>query len=228
MKPLRITRFLLLIAMAAFSVWTFNSCQVVELVICGTTYYETEITTKDNQLIAGQIGGQRSSNLPSGTKTISIKTEEGRKKIKSEEIKYMTLARKNHPEKRQTLVYAEFKMPYTKKGEQKFRTFKNWQVLNSAGDHLLLTAYGHTYSLAKDGALIITYSRDEGIQYCIQRQSDDCPIFIGRSISSRSYMRKQWQAYLADDPVLCEKIAKKEIDAFDFTAITEQYNPVGK
>ena len=169
------------------------------------TYYETEITTKDNQLIAGQIGGQRSSNLPSGTKTISIKTEEGRKKIKSEEIKYMTLARKNHPEKRQTLVYAEFKMPYTKKGEQKFRTFKNWQILNSVGDHLLITAYGHTYSLAKDGALIITYSRDEGIQYCIQRQSDDCPILIGRSISSRSYMRKQWQAYLADDPVLCEK-----------------------
>ena len=61
MKPLRITRFLL-IAMAAFCVWTFNSCQVVELVISGTTYYETEITTKDNQLIAGQIGGQRSSN----------------------------------------------------------------------------------------------------------------------------------------------------------------------
>lgn len=227
MKTLRTTRFLL-IAMVAFSVWTFHSCQVAALVISGTTYYETEITTKDNQLIARQIGGQRSSNLPSGSKTISIKTEEGRKKVKSEEIKYMTLARKNHPEKRQTLVYTEYKMPYTKKGEQKFRTFKNWQILNSAGDHLLITAYGHAYSLAKDGALIITYSRDEGIQYCIQRQGDDCPILIGRSISGRSFMRKQWQAYLADDPVLCEKIAKKEIDAFDFTAITEQYNPVGK
>ena len=69
MKPLRITRFLLLIPMATFCVWMLNSCQVVELVISGTTYYETEITTKDNQLIAGQIGGQRSSNLPSGAKT---------------------------------------------------------------------------------------------------------------------------------------------------------------
>ncbi|MEY8688122.1 hypothetical protein AB9N12_19040 [Bacteroides sp. AN502(2024)] len=227
MKSLRISRFLL-ISMAAFCVWAFHSCQVAELIISGTTYYETEITTKDNQQITGQIGGQRSSNLPSGAKTISIKTKEGRKKVKSEEIKYMTLTRKNHPEKQQTLVYEEFKKPYTKKGEQKFRTFKTWQILNSVGDHLLITAYGHTYSLAKDGALIITYSADEGIQYCIQRQSDDCPILIGRSVSSRSYMRKQWQKYLADDPVLCEKIAKKEIDAFDFTAIAEQYNPAGK
>lgn len=205
-----------------------SSCQIVELVINGTTYYETEITTKDNRLIAGLIGGQRSSNLPSGSKTISIKTEEGRQKIKSEQIEYMTLARKGHPEKKQTLVYMDSKYPYTKKGEQKFRTFKHWQILKNAGDHLIITAYGHSYSLAKDGALIITYSRDEGIQYCIQRQGDDCPILIGRSISSRSHMRKQWQEYLADDPVLCQKIKDKEIDAFDFTTITEQYNPAKK
>lgn len=219
---------LLLTAMATFGTLTFNSCQIVELAISGTTYYDTEITTQDNQLIAGRIGGQRSSNLPSGSKTISIKTDEGRKKIKSERIKYMTLARKNHPEKQQTLVYTECKMPYTKKGEQKFRTFKNWQILNSRGDNLLITAYGHTYSLAKDGALIITYSRDEGIKYCIRRSNDDCPILIGRSISSRSYMRKQWQAYLSADPVLCKKIESKEIDAFDFAAIAEQYDPARK
>ncbi|WP_294634094.1 hypothetical protein [uncultured Bacteroides sp.] len=222
------TSNLLLAAMAVWSALTLHSCQIVELVIGGTTYYDTEITTKDNQLITGRIGGQRSSNLVSGSKTISIKTDEGRKKVKSENIQYMTLARKGHPEKQQTLVYTDCKMPYTKKGEQRFRTFKNWQVLNSVGDHLLITAYGHSYSLAKDGALLITYSRDEGIKYCIRRQNDDCPILFGRSISSRSYMRKQWQAYLSDDPVLCQKIANKEIDAFDFTTIAEQYNPTGK
>jgi len=212
-------------ATAAGCVLTLGSCQVAEAVIAGTTYYDTEITTKDNQLITGRIGGQRSSNLPSGSKTISIKTDEGRKKIKSETIQYMKLSRKGHPEKQQTLVYTNFKMPYTKKGVQKFRTFKTWQVLNEAGDHLLITAYGHTYSLSKDGALIITYSRDEGIKYCIQRRGDDCPILIGRSISGRSSMRKKWQAYLSDDPVLCAKIASKEIDAFDFKSIAEQYNP---
>lgn len=220
--------YFLLAAMSVFCACSFYSCQVAELIISGTTYYDTEITTKDHQLITGQIGGQRSSNLPSGAKTISIKTDEGRKKIKSGEIEYMTLARKNHLEKRQTLVYTEAKIPYTRKGELKFRTFKNWQVLNSVGDYLLITAYGHSYSLAKDGTLVITYSMNEGIQYCIRRQKDECPIFIGRSISSRSYMRKQWQEYLSDDPVLCQKIENKEIDAFDFTTIAEQYNPAVK
>lgn len=212
-------------AIAASCLFVLGSCQIAEAVISGTTYYDTEITTKDNRLITGRIGGQRSANLPSGAKTISIKTDEGRMKIKSETIAYMKLARKGHPEKQQALVYADWKMPYKKKGEQKFRTFKSWQVVENAGDHLLVTAFGHTYSLAKDGALIITYSSDEGIKYCIKRSGDDCPIMIGRSISGRSHMRKQWQAYLSDDPVLCGKIANKEIDAFDFKTITEQYTP---
>ncbi|MCM1312774.1 MAG: hypothetical protein NC206_06525 [Bacteroides sp.] len=215
-------------ALTVFGMAVVSSCQVAQVIISGTTYYETEITTHDERLISGLIGGQRSSSLPSGSKTISIKTDEGRKKIKSEQIKYMTLARKAHPEKRQTLVYMDYKYPYNRKGEQKYRIFKCWQVLKNAGDHLLITAYGHTYSLSKDGALIVTYSRDEGIKYCIQRRGDECPILIGRSISSRSHMRKQWQAYLSDDPVLCRKIKDKEIDAFDFTTIAEQYNPSGK
>lgn len=212
-------------AMAVCCLFLLGSCQVAEVVIAGTTYYDTEIKTNDNRLITGRIGGQRSSNLPSGSKTISIKTDEGRMKIKSETIEYMKLARKGHPEKQQMLVYMDFKMPYKKKGVQKYRTFKRWQVLDNAGDHLLITAYGHSYSLSKDGALVITYSSDEGIQYCIQRRGDDCPILIGRSISGRSFMRKQWQAYLDDDAVLCKKIADKEIDAFDFKSITEQYTP---
>lgn len=215
-----------IVAIVVLCLSTLHSCQIATVVINGTTYYETEITTRDQQVISGKIGGQRSSNLPSGAKTISIKTEEGRKKIKSEQIAYMKLARKGHPEKQQTLIYTECKIPYTKKGEQKYRTFKNWQVLKSVGDHLLVTAYGHTYSLNKSGALIITYSRDEGIKYCIQRRGDSCPILFGRSISGRSYMRKQWQAYLFDDPILCGKIANKEIDAFDFSTIVEQYNPI--
>ncbi|MCM1079941.1 MAG: hypothetical protein NC344_10440 [Bacteroidales bacterium] len=217
-----------LAAIAALCLMSLYSCQVAQVVIAGTTFYETEIITVDNRIITGQIGGQRSSNLPSGSKTISIKTADGRQKIKSENIKYMKLSRKNLPEKQQTLVYTEYKIPYTKKGEQKFRTYKNWQILNSVGDNLLVTAYGHTYSLAKDGTLIITYSTDTGIQYCLQRKVDDCPIHFGRNTAGRSFMRKQWQKYLADDPVLCEKIKNKEIDAFDFKAITEQYNPQGK
>ena len=80
------TMFGLLAAMAVAGVFTLGSCQVAELVISGTTYYDTEITTKDNQLITGRIGGQRSSNLVTGSKKISIKTDEGRKKIKSEDI----------------------------------------------------------------------------------------------------------------------------------------------
>jgi len=213
---------------ALFCVLTLGSCQVAQLVISGTTYYETEITTYDNQLIAGRIGGQRSSNLPSGAKTISIKNTDGRQKVKSEQIKYMKLSRKDHPEKQQTLIFSDWKWPYVKKGQQKFRTFKNWLVINSIGDHLIITAFGGSYSLAKDGALIITYRRDEGIKYCISRPKDDCPILIGRSISSRSSMRKQWQEHLSDDPVLCEKIKNKEIDAFDFKTIAEQYNPNSK
>lgn len=211
--------------MAAGSLLVFSSCQVAELIINGTTYYETEIYTNDNQLIAGQIGGQRSAKLASGSKKISIKTAEGRKRIKSDQIAYMKLARKNHPEKQQTLVYTDYKIPYTRKGVQKFRTFRNWQIVNHAGDHLLITACGGSYSLAKDGALVITYSTDEGIRYCIRRRGDECPLFIGRSISGRGYMRRQWQEYLADDTTLCRKIADKEIDAFDFASIAELYNP---
>ena len=217
-----------LAASAALCLSMLHSCQVAQLINNGTTYYDTEITTVDNKLITGKIGGQRSSNLPSGAKTISIKTDEGRQKIKSESIKYMTLSRKSLTEKRQTLVWTEYRIPYKKKGEQRFRTYKNWQVLNSVGDHLIITAYGNTYSLAKDGALVITYTRDTGIQYCLQRHGDDCPIHFGRNTSSRSFMRKQWQEYLSDDPVLCEKIRSKEIDAFNFTAIAEQYSPKGK
>lgn len=225
------TRFLplsVLAAIAAVYTFTLSSCQIAQIVSNGTTFYETEITTTDNRLITGKIGGQRSANLPSGSKTISISTDAGRQKIKSETIRYMKLSRKNLPEKQQTLVFTEYKIPYTKKGEQKFRTYKNWQVINSIGDNLVVTAYGHTYSLAKDGALVITYSRDTGIQYCLQRPGDDCPIHFGRNTASRSSMRKQWQKFLADDPVLCGKIHNKEIDAFDFKTITEQYNPQRK
>jgi len=175
--------------------------------------------------VTGRIGGLRSAQLPSGAKTISIKTTEGRQKIKSEQIKYMTLFRKDHPEKQQTLIYTEFKEPYTRKKQQMFRIWKSWQVINSIGDNLIITAYGGSYSLAKDGALIITYSTDEGIKYCISRPGDECPIFIGRSTYSRSGMRKQWQKYLSNDPVVCEKIKNKEIDAFDFKTIAEEYNP---
>lgn len=217
-----------MLASALFCILTLSSCQVAQLVISGTTYYDTEIITKDDQLVTGRIGGQRSSNLPSGAKTISIKTTEGRQKIKSEQIKYMKLSRKDHPEKQQTLIYSDLKWPYTKKGQQKFRTFKSWLVINSIGDNLIITACGGSYSLAKDGALVVTYKMDEGIKYCISRPKDDCPILIGRSTYSRSSMRKQWQEYLSDDPVLCEKIKNKEIDAFDFKTIAEQYNPGSK
>lgn len=218
----------LLAAMAALGAFSLSSCQIAEAVIRGTTYYDTEITTKDNRTVTGRIGGQRSSNLPSGSKKISIKTDNGRQKISSGDISYMRLARKGHPEKQQTLIYTDYKVPYKKKGEQRFRTFKNWQIVKNAGDNLIITAYGHTYSLAKDGALVITYSSDEGIKYCAKRAGDDCPILIGRNTSGRSGMRKQWQEFLADDPILCEKIANKQIDAFDFAAIVEQYNPTGK
>lgn len=211
--------------MAAIFIFMLSSCQVADLVVAGTTYYDAEITTKGNSLITGRIGGQRSSNLASGAKTISIKTDNGRKKIKSEQIKYLKLARKGHPEKQQTLVFTDFKLPYTKKGVQKYKTFRSWQIVNSVGDHLLITAHGNSYRLAKDGALVVTYMSDEGIKYCMRRPQDDFLIYFGRSISSRSSMRKMWQKYLADDAVLCEKIAKKEIDAFDFTTIAEQYTP---
>ncbi|MBO5155915.1 MAG: hypothetical protein J6C05_02085 [Prevotella sp.] len=216
---------LVLMAVMSFCLLSLNSCQVAQLVINGTTYYDAEITTKDNQIIAGQIGGQRSSNLPSGAKTISIKTADGRNKVKSEQIKFMKLSRKSHPEKQQVLVYTGYRVPYTKKGVQKFREFKAWQILKSVGDNLLITAYGQTYSLSKDGTLIITYDRTMGIQYCLQRPGDETPILMGRNTAGRSYMRKQWLKYLADDPVLCEKIEKKEIDAFALDAIAEQYNP---
>lgn len=217
-----------LTAIAVGGTLALYSCQVVEFAVSGTTYYDTEIVTNDNRIITGRIGGQRSSNLPSGSKKISIKTEQGREKIQSGQIAYMKLSRKGHPEKQQTLIYADYKIPYKKKGEQKFKTLKCWQVVKNAGDNLLITAFGHTYSLAKDGALIITYSRDEGIKYCIKRPGDECPIYIGRNTSGRSFMRNRWQEYLTDDPALCEKIKNKDIDAFDFTAITEQYNPKRK
>lgn len=209
-------------------VFMLSSCQIVEFAVAGSTYYDTEITTKDGKLITGRIGGQRSSNLPSGSKKISIKTDEGRLKVKSEDIKYLTLSRKSHPEKKQTLVYTTTRQSYTKKGVQKFYEFKCWHALNSVGDHIIITAYGHTFSLAKDGALVITYSSDEGIKYCLQREGDEYPIYFARSITSRSSLRKIWQEWLADDPVLCKKIANKEIDAFDFTKIAEEYNPKKK
>lgn len=218
-------RNVMFILASAFCVLTLDSCQIAQLIISSTTHYDAEIATKDERLVAGRIGGLRSSNLPSGAKTISIKTTEGRQKIKSEQINYMKLARKNHPEEQQTLIYTDVKEPYTRRGQQMFRDWKSWQVINSVGDNLIITAFGGSFSLSKNGALVITYSMDEGIKYCIRRPGDASLIFFGRSTYSRSAMRKQWQEYLADDPVLCEKIKNKEIDAFDFKTIAEQYNP---
>lgn len=212
-------------AIAAFCFLMLGSCSVVELINDGVTYYDAEITTYGNRTVSGRIGGQRSSKLPCGAKKISIKTETGREKIKSEQIKYLTLSRKKYPEKQQTLVFLDFKVPYKKKGATRYRTYKRWQVLEKMGDNLLITAYGDFYSLAKNGDLIITYDMATGIQYCIKRPGDDMPILFARNTAGHSYMRKQWQEYLADDQVLCRKIANKEIDAFDFAAIVEQYTP---
>ena len=212
-------------AVAAFCVFMLNSCVVAELINDGTTYYDAEITTYGNLVVTGRIGGQRSSQLPCGAKKISIKTENGREKIKSEQIKYLTLSRKKHPDNQQTLIYQDFKVPYTKKGVIRYRTYKRWQVLEHAGDNLLVTAYGDFYSLAKDGTLVVRYNQYAGLKYCIKRRDDDSLIFIGTNNSGRSYMRRQWQEYLSDDKVLCAKIANKDIDAFDFKAIVEQYTP---
>lgn len=205
-----------------------SSCQIAEVVIRGTTYYDTEITMKDGRLITGRIGGQRSSQLASASKTISIKTDEGRQKIKSEQIKYMKLARKGHPEKQQTLVFTKWKIPYTKKGKAKELIRENWQAVYSAGDHLIITACGHAFSIDKNGALIVSFSRDEGIKYCILRAGDECPIYIGSSTYAKKSMRKVWMNYLSDDAELCRKIENKEIDSFNFDVIAEQYNPQGK
>lgn len=213
-------------AIVALCAFALDSCQVVDMVKSGTTYYYTELMTNDDRLVTGEIGGLRSSNLPSAAAVISIKTDEGkREKIKSEDIKYLTISRKGHPENQQTLLYMDWKIPYTRKGEQKYKVRKNWQVLKDRGDNLMITAMGATYSLSKDGALVVTFSSNEGIRYCMLRPGDDCPVYFGRSIYGDKAMREQMCEFLSDDPALCKKIESKEIDAFDFKTIVEQYNP---
>lgn len=202
------------------------SCQVASLIKQGTTFYQGAVEMKDGSMVEGRIGGLRSSNFPSTSKKVSLKTESGRKIIPSADVRCLYLWDKDHPELKNQLIYSDFQLTYNWKKKEHVKKYKGWLYAEYIGENLVIASRGTWYSLdRKTGGLVTTYDKAYGIEYYGLRRGDSIPEYICSSNTGKKRMREMWSEYLKDDPDLVNKIVDKAIEPFDFKTITDTYSP---
>ncbi len=206
---------------------SMSSCTAVSIIKDATTVYEAAAELNDGTMIEGRIHG---GNFASGAKKVSIKSDKKKYKIASKDIAVLYLWRKDYPDRKNALVYRDYKYVYKWRGTTRSRDMKPaWMSIEAAGEDLLICGRGKWYGVdKKGGALVITYDRDYGIQYVAAKSGADSMEYIGSSRTSEKNMRARLLEYLIDDPILCEKLESGEVKATDFDDVADKYRPVNK
>ncbi len=198
---------------------SMSSCTAVSIIKDATTVYEAAAELNDGTMVEGRIHG---GNFASGAKK--------KYKIASKDIAVLYLWRKDYPDRKNALVYRDYKYVYKWRGTTRSRDMKPaWMSIEAAGEDLLICGRGKWYGVdKKGGALTITYDRDYGIQYVAAKSGAEYMEYIGSSRTSEKNMRARLLEYLIDDPILCEKLESGEVKATDFDDVADKYRPVNK
>ncbi len=206
---------------------SMSSCTAVSIIKDATTVYEAAAELNDGTMVEGRIYG---GNFASGAKKVAIKSDKKKYKIASKDIAVLYLWRKDYPDRKNALVYRDYKYVYKWRGTTRSRDMKPaWMSIEAAGEDLLICGRGKWYGVdKKGGALTITYDRDYGIQYVAAKSGAEYMEYIGSSRTSEKNMRARLLEYLIDDPILCEKLESGEVKATDFDDVADKYRPVNK
>lgn len=99
-----------------------------------------------------------------------------------------------------------------------------WMNCYGQGRHLRLALLGENWRFDRNGKLE-PVSFSDGDVYIIGIKEDGMGHYISCFGHSRNMMIRALCKFLSDDPKLCEQIASKEVDVFDFTEICRRYVP---
>jgi len=103
-----------------------------------------------------------------------------------------------------------------------------WMSVEAQGDYVEFYCCSYKYSIPSSGILKISSVANGEIFYVARKTGEEIGQVIGYYKSGNKYQRNLLMEYLADDPVLCEKLKNKEIDPTDLQKIADLYNPVKK
>lgn len=208
----RLSHILSLLSLTAL----FTSCQIYGIVKDITDKEDGQIQTKDGRQYVGRV------SMPNcNTKSITVNTLDSQHvKVASDEIAVLAVWKKTHPEKVHPLVH----MPYKWQGKKK-TSKAQWMAMIEAGEYLEFYALSYNYSLPSNGDIRISSVKGGSISYIGRRAGDS----IGTVVAVNGYptraLRKNMMEFLADDPVLCEKLKNMEIKPGDMETIAKEYNP---
>lgn len=99
-----------------------------------------------------------------------------------------------------------------------------WMNCYGQGRHLKLALLGENWHFNRNHELE-PVSFSNGDVYIIGIKEDGMGHYVSCFGHSRNMMIRALCKFLADDPQLCEQIASKEVDVFDFTEICRRYMP---
>ncbi len=117
-------------------------------------------------------------------------------------------------------VYA----PYKDQGGRKKDAV--WMNCLGMGRHLRLAAVGYSWQFNSQGYLV-PVSFADGDAYLIGLKEDGVGEYLTTYGRARAGVIRALCKFLADDPELCDRLASKEIDAYDFAEICRLYSPQG-
>lgn len=212
------------IGLLCLAIPLLSSCQIYGIVKDATDQEEGRIVMKDGTEYTGRVRMPKSN-----TKTVNITTTNGEKlKLKNTDIAVLGVWKKTHPENCHFLVcypYMANKVFSTKK---KKKIEPQWMSVEAQGDHVEFYCCSYKYSIPSSGILKISSVANGEILYVARKTGEEIGQVIGYYKSGNKYQRYLLMEYLADDPVLCEKLKNKEIDPTDLQKIADLYNPVKK
>lgn len=103
-----------------------------------------------------------------------------------------------------------------------------WMSVEAQGDYVEFYCCSYKYSIPSSGILKISSVANGEILYVARKTGEEIGQVIGYYKGGNKYQRYLLMEYLADDPVLCEKLKNKEIYPTDLQKIADLYNPVKK
>ena len=95
-----------------------------------------------------------------------------------------------------------------------------------SGPHLRIAVVAASWRCDRRGRLV-PVSFADGDAYLIGLKEDGVGEYLTTYGRARAGVIRALCKFLADDPVLCDRLASKEIDAYDFAEICRLYSPQG-
>lgn len=145
-----------------------------------------------------------------------VSDEGGRTKISSEQVDQLRFKKGDNPAS--VFVYA----PYLDRAGKERPAV--WMNCLGVGQNLKIAVIADSWHYDKSDELeAVTFA--DGYAYVVGVKEDGKGQYLTTLGSGRAAMMRALCKFLADDPVLCNKITSKEVDAMDFAEVCRLYTP---